>query len=107
MTSYRQEVADEKRMLAAGWRPAVFGQWTNGTETLSPAVILERLAEERAVTKAKSAEAKVRRAIWENVAGCACPSTSAKRDRCNVQVVRCNARLARIHRDLQAAGLKP
>lgn len=107
MTSFSQQNADEKRMLAAGWRPAVFGQWTNGTETLPPAAILERLAQERTVAKAKSAEAKVRRAIWENVAGCACPSTSPKRDRCNVQAVRCNARLARIHRDMQAAGIKP
>lgn len=55
----------------------------------------------------KQSDRRKRNAIWSNVAGCECSSKTPRGSRCTMLVVRCNARLRRIHRDLAAAGLAP
>jgi hypothetical protein len=62
----------------------------------------------------KLEEKRLRSSIWSNVAGCKCPSTvkdtsgkSIRYQGCTPRAVRCNERLARIHRELKKAGLSP
>jgi hypothetical protein len=59
--------------------------------------------------------AALRRSIWQNVAGCECPSSlsvegrivATRRDEvCSREAVRCNGRMRRICTDFKRHGLK-
>jgi hypothetical protein len=57
-------------------------------------------------------ERRLRKAIWRNMTGCACPNViewipTRADERCSKSWVRCNERLRRIHAECESRGIVP